>query len=149
MMNYNNNNNNNNSGISAIKLLPTPEEVEEKKNGRRKKKVPLPPGHSQLDWMRKQQQMPPLGGVGHVTPSELQKHNKEDDAWTVFRGKVYNITDYLNFHPGGKPELMRAAGMDCTEMFNFRHDWVNFESMLLKYFIGYLVPEATGSVSQE
>ena len=33
-------------------------------------------------------------------------------------GDVYNITHYLSFHPGGHSELMKAAGTDCTLMFN-------------------------------
>ena len=33
-------------------------------------------------------------------------------------GVVYNITHYLSFHPGGHNELMRAAGTDCTLLFN-------------------------------
>jgi hypothetical protein len=28
----------------------------------------------------------------------------------VLRGKVYNITPYLDFHPGGRKTLMAAAG---------------------------------------
>lgn len=33
-------------------------------------------------------------------------------------GVVYNITRYLEFHPGGKSEVMKAAGIDCTFLFN-------------------------------
>ena len=33
-------------------------------------------------------------------------------------GVVYNITHYLSFHPGGHAELMKAAGTDCTLLFN-------------------------------
>jgi len=33
-------------------------------------------------------------------------------------GKVYNITPYLDFHPGGVADLMRGAGIDCSELFD-------------------------------
>ena len=33
-------------------------------------------------------------------------------------GRVYNITQYLEYHPGGIPELMRGAGSDATHLFN-------------------------------
>lgn len=33
-------------------------------------------------------------------------------------GKVYNITAYFRFHPGGKEDLMKAAGKDCTILFD-------------------------------
>jgi len=57
------------------------------------------------------------------------------------RGKVYNITPYLHFHPGGIDELMRAAGADGTKLFNEVHQWVNYESMLQKCQVGFLVPD--------
>ena len=52
-----------------------------------------------------------------IPPSVLKKHNKSDDAWSSFNGKVYNITPYLKFHPGGEKELMRVAGRDGTKLF--------------------------------
>ena len=36
----------------------------------------------------------------------------------LFTGVVYNVTYYLAFHPGGKSEIMKAAGTDCTSLFN-------------------------------
>lgn len=33
-------------------------------------------------------------------------------------GKVYNLTHYMKFHPGGKEDLMKGAGIDCTILFN-------------------------------
>jgi cytochrome b involved in lipid metabolism len=52
-----------------------------------------------------------------IPPSILKQHNKRDDAWTAIYGKVYNITAYLPFHPGGVKALMRAAGRDGTKLF--------------------------------
>lgn len=37
-----------------------------------------------------------------VTKDELKTHNTQEDCWISYRGKVYDITKYLNFHPGGK-----------------------------------------------
>ena len=47
-----------------------------------------------------------------MTMSEIAEHKARDDAWSVFNGKVYNITPYLHYHPGGVGELMRVAGRD-------------------------------------
>jgi cytochrome b involved in lipid metabolism len=47
----------------------------------------------------------------------LKQHNKKDDAWTAISGKVYNVTPYLSYHPGGEKELMRVAGRDGTKLF--------------------------------
>ena len=53
-----------------------------------------------------------------IPPSVLKTHNKKDDAWTAINGKVYNVTPYLSFHPGGEKELMRVAGRDGTKLFS-------------------------------
>lgn len=86
-----------------------------------------------------------------VSMEELRKHNKETDAWIALRGKVYNVTPYLGFHPGGVDELMRAAGKDGTSLFDEIHKWVNAESMLEKCFIGKLKTDSPlkGSRSKE
>jgi hypothetical protein len=47
----------------------------------------------------------------------LKQHRSKDDAWTAINGKVYNMTAYLPFHPGGERELMRVAGRDGTYLF--------------------------------
>lgn len=72
---------------------------------------------------------------------------KGKDAWTVLGGKVYNMTPYLPFHPGGEPELMRGAGRDGTKLFGEIHPWVNYENMLSACLIGIYVPEEEEAVT--
>lgn len=87
---------------------------------KKRKKVALAPGCSPLDWARLKNSTDLRGGVTtllRVTPAELKKHNTRDDAWSAFYGKVYNITPYMRFHPGGEDDLMRVAGRDGTRLF--------------------------------
>ncbi|GFZ50595.1 Uncharacterized protein JCM24511_08353 [Saitozyma sp. JCM 24511] len=109
----------------------------------KKGKVALAPGHSALDWARLTQSGQNIRGTDRfplrVTKEELKLHNKADDAWAVFNGKVYNITPYLSYHPGGVDELMRVAGRDGTKLFMLTHSWVNMEYLLQECMVGMLV----------
>lgn len=113
--------------------------------GNPRNKVALQPGHSLMDWIRLGTSGKDLTGLGaragtlSVTRQELAKHNKRDDAWLAIRGKVYNVTEYFPFHPGGEDELMRGTGIDATELFDQVHSWVNYEQILQKCLVGRLV----------
>lgn len=108
--------------------------------GSLRNKVALKPGHSLMGWIKLASTATDLAGTGgkimEVTPEELAKHNTEKDCWVALKGNVYNVTTYLNFHPGGVDELMRGAGLDATELFNEVHRWVNYESILAKCLVG-------------
>nr|XP_032518666.1 cytochrome b5 reductase 4 isoform X4 [Danaus plexippus plexippus] len=105
-------------------------------------KCVLQPGHSLMDWIRLGNSGKDLNGIGGrirpVTPTELATHNTQEDAWLAIRGRVYNITYYLPYHPGGPEELMRGAGIDATELFDKVHPWVNYDSLLAKCLVGPL-----------
>lgn len=47
-----------------------------------------------------------------ITYAELASHNTRVDCWHAYSGKVYNVTPFLKYHPGGVGEMMRAAGKD-------------------------------------
>jgi len=60
---------------------------------------------------------------------EVAKHKTARDAWAVFGGKVYNLTPYLPYHPGGAGIIVKTAGTDCTVLFNKHHPWVNLDGL--------------------
>ncbi|KAF9387141.1 hypothetical protein CPC16_007201 [Podila verticillata] len=115
---------------------------------KRRIKFALAPGHSPLDWARLTSSGKDLRGVmgmGRYTLADVKLHSQNDDAWTVLNGKVYNMTPYLAFHPGGEKEIMRCAGRDGTRLFNLTHKWVNYEYMLKECQVGFLVSESSSS----
>ncbi|SCU94876.1 LADA_0G12002g1_1 [Lachancea dasiensis] len=79
---------------------------------------------------------PPL----KISMKHLEQHNSRDDCWCVLQNKVYCITGYMDFHPGGVDILLKsAAGKDATAMFSKYHRWVNFERLLESSYIGNVV----------
>ncbi|KAF1771709.1 hypothetical protein GCK72_003536 [Caenorhabditis remanei] len=100
-------------------------------------KVALAPGKGFMDWLRltanKHLAKRITGGVDH---DELMKHDTKEDCWVHLFGTVYDVTKYLDFHPGGIPELLRAGGRDATPLFNQYHAWVNYESFLKACVVG-------------
>ena len=89
-----------------------------------------------------------------IPKSEVKKHNTREDCWTILRGKVYDITPYLEFHPGGVEKLMLGAGRDCTQLFDKYHSFVNSEFLLQKCFLGFviddhLIPSSSSSGTDE
>ena len=114
-------------------------------SGNPRNKVALRPGYSLMDWIKLTKSGKDLAGTGgkllQVTPAELARHKYRKDAWMAINGIVYNVTEYMDYHPGGWDELIRGAGRDATKLFNEIHQWVNYESMLSACMVGKLVQE--------
>lgn len=112
-----------------------------------RKKIILGKGYSLMDWIRYTKETPDLAGnkgiLRKITKDELAKHNKANDCWLAIYDKVYNVTPYMKYHPGGVDELMKGAGLNATELFNKVHPWVNITSMLEKCLIGHLVVQSS------
>ncbi|KAI9807834.1 MAG: hypothetical protein M1825_005139 [Sarcosagium campestre] len=113
-------------------------------------KVQLAAGHSPLDWARLQHDPAMnLRGLPHtrilrISRAQLRRHKRRPDVWSAFGGRVYNISPYLPFHPGGEAELLRAAGREGDKLFMEIHPWVNWENMLAECLVGILVDDGDG-----
>lgn len=47
---------------------------------------------------------------------EIKKHNTDDDCWLVYKGRVYDVTEYLPMHQGGEENFLKWAGQDLTSL---------------------------------
>eukprot|EP01062_Namystynia_karyoxenos_P079927 TRINITY_DN8521_c0_g1_i1.p1 TRINITY_DN8521_c0_g1~~TRINITY_DN8521_c0_g1_i1.p1 ORF type:complete len:789 (+),score=293.33 TRINITY_DN8521_c0_g1_i1:94-2367(+) len=77
---------------------------------------------------------------------DVRKHNSAGSLWVTYQGGVYDVTEFLSIHPGGKEPLLGAGGQ-ALESF-----WAKYQihlkspkalEWLEKYRIGSLSPEDT------
>jgi cytochrome b involved in lipid metabolism len=76
---------------------------------------------------------------------EVEKHKEasgEDKSiWIVIHDKVFDVTKFLDEHPGGEEILVEHAGQDCTEPFEDVGHSTDARDMMKDYLIGELREE--------
>lgn len=79
----------------------------------------------------------------YFTLEEVGQHNEEGDCWMVIDGKVYDVSEFVSAHPGGKA-ILQGCGKDATELFETRpmgsgtpHSQ-RARDLLKKYYMGEL-----------
>ena len=73
------------------------------------------------------------------TLADVAKNNIRSRCWTVVDGVVYNITSYINSHPGGASSIAKICGIDGSTLFNNEHGAVSPQkNILTNYRIGTL-----------
>lgn len=72
------------------------------------------------------------------TWEEIIEHDKRGDCWAVVHGKVYDLTNFVDIHPGGEI-IYDGAGGDCTPMWESYHPLETAKAGVPeKYCIGYV-----------
>ncbi|KAH9248520.1 hypothetical protein BASA81_013846 [Batrachochytrium salamandrivorans] len=77
-----------------------------------------------------------------ISPAEVALHNSEKDCWIIVNGKVYDVTKYLNDHPGGVDIVTELAGKDSTEDYNDVGHTGDADAVLATLQIGVLSSSA-------
>lgn len=73
------------------------------------------------------------------TIEEVSKHNSKESCWTVIRGEVYDLTQWIDKHPGGADKILSICGKDGTQAFVRKHGGKEKPEKILKEFeIGIL-----------
>ncbi|XP_024875747.1 cytochrome b5-like isoform X2 [Temnothorax curvispinosus] len=76
------------------------------------------------------------------TRAEVAKHtDTSQDTWIIIHNNVYNVTPFLNEHPGGEEVLLEQNGRDATEPFEDIGHSTDARQMMESYKIGELVEE--------
>ncbi|XP_039619265.1 cytochrome b5 [Erpetoichthys calabaricus] len=75
------------------------------------------------------------------TLEEVKKHNVSKNTWVIIHDKVYDVTHFLDEHPGGEEVLLEQAGGDATESFEDVGHSSDAREMLKQHYIGELHPD--------
>ncbi|KAJ2490156.1 Cytochrome b5 type B (outer mitochondrial membrane) [Coemansia sp. RSA 2050] len=82
-----------------------------------------------------------MSKVTAYTGEQIQQHSTREDIWIVVHGKVYDVTKFLDKHPGGEEVILEHAGIDATEAFEDIGHSDDARELLKDCFIGDLQVE--------
>ena len=80
-----------------------------------------------------------------IDEEEVAKHDKDDDCWIIIGNentggpKVYDVTNYLNEHPGGPEIMLEFKGKDADEMFEDIAHSTDARNKMKEYLVGRYV----------
>lgn len=76
---------------------------------------------------------------GSYTAAQVAEHDNAQDCWSTIGGNVYDLTQWIDQHPGGEAPILGICGKDGTEAFMGQHaDDARANAMLATFKIGTL-----------
>ncbi|CAL1160517.1 unnamed protein product [Cladocopium goreaui] len=93
--------------------------------------VPAPMPQREQGLLKK---APSMAISRNIPLSEVNRHCIPEDCWVALNGKVYDLSEFMDRHPGGPTTIVAWAGKDASKFFNDIHKGVKIDS--------YLRPEA-------
>jgi cytochrome b involved in lipid metabolism len=74
-------------------------------------------------------------GALNLSAAEITKHNSRSDCWSIVKGKVYNLTSYVQSHPGGASVIANICGKDGSGAFSNQHGTASKPNNTLDSFL--------------
>ncbi|KXZ52484.1 hypothetical protein GPECTOR_9g528 [Gonium pectorale] len=68
--------------------------------------------------------------------ADIKQHMSDKSCWLVVHGKVYDVTEFLEEHPGGYDIIVSSTGRDATSDFEEIGHSNSAKKLLEKYLIG-------------
>ena len=73
------------------------------------------------------------------TLADVAKHAGASSCWSTINGKVYDLTSWIDEHPGGPEDILSICGSDGSAAFNAQHGGERQPAaMLATFYIGDL-----------
>ncbi len=68
------------------------------------------------------------------TAADVASHSTSRSCWTIVNNKVYDITSYIERHPGGPEAILKICGKDGTSTLHRQHG-TSKDNSLQKYYL--------------
>ncbi|GFV00085.1 cytochrome b5 [Trichonephila clavipes] len=82
-----------------------------------------------------------MGETKTYTLEEISEHQDRKSAWILIHGNVYDVTKFLEEHPGGEEVLLEQAGKHASEAFEDIGHSSDARDLMKQYCIGELCEE--------
>jgi cytochrome b involved in lipid metabolism len=63
----------------------------------------------------------PVTTTAGYTMAQVSANNSAKSCWAVIEGSVYNLTAWINSHPGGTGAILTLCGTEATSSFKGKH----------------------------
>jgi cytochrome b involved in lipid metabolism len=63
----------------------------------------------------------PSATTAGYTMAQVSANNSAKSCWAVIEGSVYNLTNWINSHPGGTSAILSLCGTEATSSFKAQH----------------------------
>jgi len=83
------------------------------------------------------------------TREEVKKHHDNQSSWIIIHNSIFDVTQFLNEHPGGEEVLLEQAGRDGSEAFEDVGHSSDARELMLKYKIGEIVESERNPVKEK
>lgn len=87
-------------------------------------------------------------GVKYYRLSEVEEQNTFKSTWIIINNNVYDVTKFLEEHPGGEEVLREQAGGNATESFEDVGHSTDAREMASSMMIGELHPDDRDKMSK-
>ena len=78
---------------------------------------------------------PNADGSITLSVAEIKTHDNKSDCWSIVNRNVYNLTSYVQNHPGGAAVIANICGKDGTKAFTNQHNTQGKPNNVLSSFL--------------
>ena len=103
--------------------------------------IPSQPVQVQITQQQTDQTGVTTSAATTYTLADISAHNTALSCWSAINGKAYDLTSWINQHPGGSQAILSICGIDGSAAFNAQHGGQSRpEQELASFYIGDLKP---------